>query len=94
MSDAAAPLITRVYTRGIMGSSGRLHIELNEEAECRYSSEDSSFEDSTLMNAVPPTLVLGERILSDHQTATWDSFKYYIKCRDEWDNEGSYTIYP
>jgi hypothetical protein len=94
MSDAAAPLITRVYTRGIMGSSGRLHIELNEEAECRYSSEDSSFEDSTLMNAVPPTLVLGERILSDHQTATLDSFKYYIKCRDEWDNEGSYTIYP
>jgi hypothetical protein len=77
-----------------MGSGGKLHIELNEDAECRYSSEDSSFEDSTLMNAVPPTLVLGERILSDHQTATWDSFKYYIKCRDEWDNEGSYTIYP
>ena len=95
LSDAAAPEITRVYTRGIMGSSGRLHIELNENAECKYSSEEeTSFEDSDLMNAVPPTLSLGERVLSEHQTATWDSFKYYIKCRDEWDNEGSYTVYP
>jgi len=95
LSDAAAPFVTRVYTRGTMGSGGKLHIELNEDAECRYSSEeDISFEDSTLMNAVPPTFIVEDRILSDHQTLIWDSFKYYIKCRDEWDNEGSYTVYP
>ena len=42
----------------------------------------------------PPSFNVDDRILSDHQTVIWDSFKYYIKCRDEWDNEGSYTIYP
>ncbi len=96
LSDAAAPAITRVYTTSLFGS-GKLHIELNEDAECKYDTSESDFnfeDEGTLMNAVPPVYSVDDRILSDHQTAIWDSFKYYIKCRDEWDNEGSYTIYP
>ncbi|MBT6995371.1 hypothetical protein HN953_01975 [Candidatus Woesearchaeota archaeon] len=96
LSDAAASVITRVYTTSLFGS-GKLHIELNEDAECKYDTSESDFnfeDEGTLMNAVPPTFNVDDRILSDHQTVIWDSFKYYIKCRDEWDNEGSYTIYP
>ncbi len=99
LSDESAPRITRVYTKGLFGTSGYLHLSLNEEAECAFDDEQNfNFEDGTLMLPTPPYDRRGEgedqRILSDRQSTSWDSTKYYIKCRDEWENEASFVVYP
>lgn len=95
LADAEDPYPVRIYTTGTFGS-GNLHIILNEKAECRFDAENEDFDfedDGTLMRAV-----LGEsietRLLSKQHVTSWNEDIYYIKCSDEWDNVGGFTVYP
>ncbi len=98
MSDADSPKVVRVYTRGDIGLGGKLYVEFDEEAECKYSTENLDFdfedEDVSLMNAVPPGITVGDRSLSKLNSLVWEVSKYYIRCRDKWGNEEGYIIYP
>jgi hypothetical protein len=99
LADEDAPYPARIYTTGTFGSGGSLYIQLNEPAECRFTVDDDDFDfdegdDSTLMRAVLPQRIESDRLISETQTTSWDSDIYYIKCRDEWENEGEFTIYP
>ena len=99
MADEDDPYPVRIYTTGTFGSGGSLYVQLNEPAECRFSVEDDAFDfdeedDSTLMRAVLPQRISDDRLISKTQSTSWDSDIYYIKCRDEWENEGEFTIYP
>jgi hypothetical protein len=99
LSDESGPSMTRLYTRGLFGSGGNLYIALNEESECAFNDEESfDFEDGTLMLPVHPRRRIGngdnQKILSNEHASNWNSLKYYIKCRDEWENEASFVVYP
>jgi len=100
LSDESAPRMIRLYTRGSFGSGGNLYLALDEEAECAFDNDEQTFDfdDGTLMLPVPPLSRLGEgedeRLLSEEHATSWDSTKYYIKCRDEWKNEASFVVYP
>ena len=100
LSDESAPRMVRLYTRGLFGSGGNLNLALDEEAECAFDSDEQTFDfdDGTLMLPVPPWSRLGEgedqRLLSKEHATSWDSTKYYIRCRDEWKNEASFVVYP
>jgi hypothetical protein len=101
LSDERGPSITRLYTRGLFGSGGNLYLELNEKAECSFNDEEQNFdfeEDGILMLPVPPITRIGsgdgERLLSVDHATSWDSTRYYVKCRDEWENEANFVVYP
>ena len=78
-----------------------MYIELNEKAECSFNDEEQNFDfedDGTLMLPVPPIVRLGsgdsERLLSMEHATSWDSTRYYVKCKDEWENEANFVVYP
>ncbi len=81
VADGDAPYPVRVYTSGNF-----LKILLNEEAECKFDTEVSNFvyEDGTEM---PPSFG------AEHYTSL-GSETYYIQCKDQFDNLGSFTVIP
>jgi hypothetical protein len=83
-SDEDAPYPVRIYT-----STNHLNIILNEYIDsCVFSNEDSNFvfEDGSEMAGVPPEFV---RFYTPLNTDT-----YHIKCKDHFENVGSFTVYP
>ncbi|MBS3172219.1 hypothetical protein J4438_01390 [Candidatus Woesearchaeota archaeon] len=88
VSDVEPAYPVRIYTTGSYGS-GQLHVLLNEQAVCKFMTDNSDYDyesEGTLMRAVPPE--------NEEQVTTWDNTVYYIKCKDEFDNLGGFTIYP
>jgi len=100
LSDESGPKPVRIYTSGALGSGGTLYVRLDELAECKYSTEEENFdfddddENIALMRAVLPERIEDDKLVSELQTASWDSDVYYLLCRDEWENEARFTIYP
>ncbi|MDD5253496.1 MAG: hypothetical protein PHG05_00120 [Candidatus Nanoarchaeia archaeon] len=79
--DNYTPNLNQIYT-----TSSVLHIELDEEAKCEYDTIDSfKFGDGTLMT--------GEDTKIQEATLVEGAAKYYIKCRDKFNNELSAIIY-
>ena len=74
------PRLAKVYT-----ANNLLNILLNQEAICKYSNKEFSFNEGTLMvpeeNSKEKSAVLGQNV-------------YYIKCRNNLNLEGSFVIYP
>jgi len=88
VSDVESSYPVRIYTTGTYGS-GKLHVLLNEKATCKFMTDDSDYEyedAGTPMSPVPPEM--------KEQQTTWNSNVYYIKCKDEFDNIGGFTVYP
>lgn len=71
--DKQAPMIVRVY------SSGGLKIITDENAECAYSNKECDFiwENATKMSG----------LLKEHTTSWEEGKKYYIKCKDIYNNK-------
>ncbi|MDD5331753.1 MAG: hypothetical protein PHE43_02945 [Candidatus Nanoarchaeia archaeon] len=79
--DNDAPVFTQIYT-----TSSGLHIELDEEAKCEYSIIESfKFGDGTLMT--------GEDTKIHEASLIENAKKYYLKCRDKFNNELFAIIY-
>jgi hypothetical protein len=82
--DGKASEITKIYK-----TQGKLCIQLNEEAECRYENKaifPAGWENGNGM-------VDGS--LKNSKCATLDQNKiYYVMCRDTWDNDLLAIIYP
>ncbi|MBT4334746.1 hypothetical protein HOD61_02925 [archaeon] len=84
VGDEIAPSPVRIFTAG-----NNLHIILDEEnTACEYSNEVSNFVygEGLEMFGVPPEL-------SEHYAALGFNV-YYIQCKDQFDNIGSFTVYP
>ena len=78
--DTNGPALSRVYKSGTI-----LHLETTEDSTCEYSTKgDFGFGQGTLMT--------GDKT-REHE-ATLDASVYFVKCRDVFDNEASYKIYP
>ena len=78
--DLNAPIITQVYTKGSL-----LHLTMSEDTTCEYSTKgEFSFGSGTRMT--------GDNT-KDHE-APLDSNIYYVRCKDIFNNLGSYKIYP
>ncbi len=78
--DTNGPALSRVYKSGTI-----LHLETSEDSTCEYSTKgDFSFGKGTLMT--------GEKT-REHE-ATLDASVYFVKCKDVFENEASYKIYP
>ncbi len=77
--DTAAPQIAQIFTEGSI-----LHIVTDEESTCEYSTSGTF----TFGSGIRMT---GENTF-DHE-ATLESSVFYVKCRDAFGNEGSYTVF-
>ncbi len=78
--DTKPPTLVRLYS-----DASYLTVVLDEEAKCEYSDEQFIFEDGTVM--VPADYS------KEHRAAIGQDV-YYIKCRDVYENELSFTVYP
>jgi hypothetical protein len=81
--DLSPPELLRTYT-----SQNRVYILLNRGAECRYSN-DEMLEFSNV-DIIPMAASADEK---EHM-ASLNANVYYIVCRDNLDQEVSFTVYP
>jgi len=84
VSDEDVPEPLSIYT-----GQNYLYLVLNEAANCKYDNEVSNFAFETEGNAMQSSGF--DRLV---HYAPLGSNVYYIKCQDDFDNIGSFTIYP
>ena len=78
--DTVGPKLVRVYKSGTI-----LHIDTSETSTCEYNTKgDFTYGTGTLMT--------GEKT-TEHE-ASLDSTLYFIRCKDTFNNEALYKIYP
>ncbi len=78
--DRIAPRLEQLYS-----DLSYLTIVLDEEAKCEYSDEQFNYGEGTAM--------IPNDFAKKHQAAIGQDV-YYIKCRDQFDNELSLVVYP
>lgn len=83
-SDEVPPTLLRIWT-----SNNLLNIKLDESATCYYE------EDSTDFEYVEGSQMIVSGQGTKHSVTVNAGVSYYgIKCRDEWENEVSFIVYP
>ncbi|MFH1376365.1 MAG: hypothetical protein ABIH25_01895 [Candidatus Woesearchaeota archaeon] len=87
--DLDAPILLRVWT-----TSQQLHVLMNEESVCKYSSEKDNF-DVQDENEDTVFTMISARNEKEHYASLGEDV-YYIKCLDKWDNKNTnpFTVYP
>ncbi len=76
--DETPPRITRVYSEG-----EDIKFNTDEKAVCYYTENDCNFD---IENATK----IGEQFEEEHKINSVENIKYYIKCKDEWNNKNPY----
>ena len=76
-TDRSSPIVVRVYKE-----SGNLKIITNEDADCSYSFKDCNFEISDGIKMESLDYV-------NHETSWNIAQKYYIRCKDKYENQPS-----
>ena len=83
-SDEVPPTLLRIWT-----STNLLNIKLDESATCYYEEDSIDFE----YGEGSQMIVSGQG--TKHSVTVNEGVSYYgIKCRDEWENEVSFIVYP
>jgi len=78
--DEIPPSVKKIYT-----DSTRLYVEMDEDSICEYNNLPFSFGNGNRMPDDDSKL---------HKAALDENNAYYIICRDRFENEASFTVYP
>ncbi|GEM_PF-3397930 len=86
MQDIEKPAVKKIYTEGNF-----LNLLLSEKSSCEYSTETLGF----IFNGGEGTLMVASDDGTLHRAGlSKEEAVYYIKCRDEFTNELTLTVYP
>jgi hypothetical protein len=87
-NDTQAPAVTKPAPSGtVYASSATLSVNTNENAACRYSSNNTDFDAMTQTMDTPD----GLRHAANEKLTSYGKYTYYVRCRD---NSGNTNAIP